>query len=220
MKSSRLFDFSGRAIAKLLLYKAVPFAALLTVLPLLHIGVFLPKTASNAYAQTENPKVVPAGEPTELISSPNISFRRPLRVTGVRISNNRELRRSNYLFQINFPEDAVEPLEKLVFEQIEGAQYPRFSPRRSYAFDANNDAELPFSRLENDADNRRITVEFDPPVNPGQQLTVALNARNPRSGSYIYRLTAFPVGATEGQYAGVERLDFHESFRRRRFNRW
>ena len=131
MRSSRSFDFFGGAIAKLLIHKIAPFVALLTVLPL-HIEVFLLEVASNAYAQTENPEVVPAGEPTRLIRSPNISFRRPLRVTNVRISNNQELRRSNYLFQINFPEDAVEPLEKLVIEQIEGAQYPRFSLRRSY----------------------------------------------------------------------------------------
>ena len=130
MRSSRSFDFSGGAIAKRLLHKAVPFATVLTVLPLHE--VFLLEVASNAYAQTESPEVVPAGEPTQLIRSPNISFRRPLRVTNVRISNNQELRRSNYLFQINFPEDAVEPLEKLVIEQIEGAQYPRFSLRRSY----------------------------------------------------------------------------------------
>ncbi|MEL6814902.1 MAG: DUF2808 domain-containing protein [Cyanobacteria bacterium J06598_3] len=152
-------------------------------------------------------------------TNPAISFRRPLRVSNVRIPNNREFRRSAYLFTFDFPAEAVEPLAKLVFEQVEGADYPRYRAGDSYAFDAGNRASLPLSRVDDDRDRKTITVEFDPPVEPGRQVTVALHARNPRDGIYVYRLTAFPMGATEGQYAGVEQLTFYEPPRRDRF-RW
>lgn len=148
-------------------------------------------------------------------TNPAISFRRPLRVTNVRIPNNWQYRRSNYLFTFDFPADAVEPLEKIVFEQIEGVDYPRYDDSDSYAFDAESRDHLPLGLVDSDRDERTITVEFDPPVEPGRQVTVALEARNPRDGIYMYRLTAFPVGATEGQYAGIERLDFYAPTRRR-----
>ena len=148
-------------------------------------------------------------------SNPNISFRNPLRVIDVLIPNNQELRRSEYHFTLNFPAEAVEPLEKIVFEQVEGAGYPRYRDSGNYAFDGTNQTPLTLAAVENNRDNRTITVQFDPPVEPGRQVTVVLSARNPRDGIYTYQLTAFPVGATEGQYAGVERLHFYEPVRRR-----
>lgn len=150
-------------------------------------------------------------------TNPNISFRKPLRVTSVRIPNSWQFRRSDYLFTLDFPAEAVEPLEKIVFEQIEGVDYPRYDEGDSYAFDAGSRNRFALSGVESDRDQRTITVKFDPPVQPGSELIVALNARNPRGGIYIYRLSAFPVGASEGQYAGIQRLDFLEPSRRRRF---
>ena len=150
--------------------------------------------------------------------NPNISFRRPLRVTNIRVPIDRQFRRSEYFFTLDFPADAVEPLQKLTFEQIEGVSYPRYRPDDSYALGTDRNP-LPIAASDND-DKRTVTVEFNPPVEPGQQITVALRARNPRDGIYLYRLTAFPVGATEGQYAGIERFNIYAPSRRdRRFRR-
>ncbi len=159
----------------------------------------------------EAPALTPA-------TNPAISFRRPLRATRVRVPNNRELRRSEYLFTFDFPAEAVEPLEKLVFDQIEGVGYPRYRSDDSYAFETDSGERLPVSAVENDLDQRKVTVVFDPPVEPGRQITVALRARNPRDGLYIYQLSAFPAGASEGQYAGVERLNFYRPSRSDRFD--
>ncbi len=104
-----------------------------------------------------------------------------------------------------------------MFEQIEGVDYPRYDDDDSYAFDADSRDRLPLNVVDGGRSERTLTVEFDPPVEPGRPVTVALKARNPRDGIYIYRLTAFPVGAIEGQYAGVERLDFYAPTRRRFF---
>ncbi|MGD1866785.1 MAG: DUF2808 domain-containing protein [Phormidesmis sp.] len=163
----------------------------------------------------ENAQMSPSVTPA---SNPNISFRRPLRLTNIRIPIDRQFRRTQYLFTVDFPADAVEPLEKLTLEQIEGVDYPRYRTDDSYAFEAGSRSRFSTSTFDDD-DARTVTVEFDPPVEPGQQVTVALRARNPRDGIYQYRLTAFPVGAIEGQYAGIERFNIYAPERRDRFFR-
>lgn len=149
-------------------------------------------------------------------SNANISFRRPLRVTRIQVPNNERYRQSEYRFTFDFPADAVEPLEKMVFEQIEGVDYPHYRPASSYAFGADSRTQFPLIATDDDS-NRTLTTEFDPPIEPGHQITVVLQARNPRDGIYVYQLTAYPVGATEGQYAGVERFNIDEPSRERFF---
>lgn len=191
-----------------------PFSLFAGVVSILLLGTVSSGTVAQVDTQTDIQPAAPISPATPSTNS-NISFRRPLRINNIRVFNDSELRRSEYHFVIDFPADAVEPLEKLTFEQIEGAGYPRYRDSGSYAFDSAERTPLPLSRLENNRDERTITVEFDPPVEPGRQVTVALKARNPRSGIYVYQFTAFPVGATEGQYAGVDRFSISEPFRRR-----
>ncbi|MEL7053814.1 MAG: DUF2808 domain-containing protein [Cyanobacteria bacterium J06588_5] len=166
------------------------------------------QTSADLAQSGPSPSISPA-------DNPKISFRRPLRVTNIRVPIDRQFRQSEYFFTLDFPADAVEPLQKLTFEQIEGVSYPRYHPGDSYALGADR-SPLPITATDND-DDRTVTVEFDPPVQPGQQITVALRARNPRDGIYLYRLTAFPVGATDGQYAGIERFNIYAPSRRDRF---
>ncbi|MGB7087582.1 MAG: DUF2808 domain-containing protein [Phormidesmis sp.] len=179
----------------------------------------LPHLPAIAQGDEAHPRVHLSQQSVEpsAATNPAISFRRPLRVTNVRIPNSWQYRASDYFFTLDFPADAVEPLEKLVFEQIEGADYPHYNPDSSYAFTAGDrNAQQPLSQVENNTDDRTITVKFDPPVEPGGQLTIALRSRrNPRDGIYVYRLTAYPVGASEGQYAGITRLNFYAPTRRR-----
>ena len=165
-------------------------------------------------AQESSPAITPA-------TNAAISFRRPLRVSNLRLQNNREYVRAHYFFTFDFPAEAVEPLEKIVFEQIEGADYPRYrSDDRSYAFTGVDPSQQTSISVDNNPAQRTVTVEFDPPIEPGNPVTVALRARNPRDGIYVYRLTAFPVDAIEGQYAGVEQLTFRRPIRRDRLGRW
>ena len=191
-------------------------------LVLLPGALFLPVIAqagSSPQIEAPQPPSKPANEPVREpgltpATNPAISFRKPLRVNKVRVPINWQYRRSEYLFTFDFPADAVEPLKKIVFEQVEGVDYPYYSTDDSYAFAVDGRRPLPIS-VTDDSDKRTITVEFDQPVEPGGEITVALRARNPRDGIYIYKLAAFPAGATEGQYAGVERLNFYAPERRR-----
>lgn len=198
-----------------------------SALALLPGALFLPAIAQtdSSPPQIEAPRTPsePANKPLREpgltpATNPAISFRRPLRVNSVRVPISWQYRRSEYLFTFDFPADAVEPLQKIVFEQIEGVDYPHYNTDDSYAFAVDGRIPLPINVID-DSDKRTITVEFDQPVEPGGEITVALTARNPRDGIYIYKLAAYPAGATEGQYAGVERLNFYAP-ERRRFRRF
>lgn len=142
-----------------------------------------------------------------------IHFARPLRLADVSIPNNWQFRASEYLFTIDIPADASQPLERVVFAQIEGADYPRYSTRNTHAFaEGDRHTSLTLSQVENDTDERTITVVFDPPIEPGLQITVALKAHhNPRGGIYLYQVTASPPGISgPGQRVGLGRLQFYE----------
>lgn len=158
----------------------------------------------------ETPEVLPA--PVAAAANP-IYFARPLRLANVSTPNNWQFRASEYLFTIDIPADASQPLEKVVFAQIEGADYPRYSIRNTHAFaEGDRHTPLTLSQVENDTDERTVTVVFDPPIEPGRQITVALKAHhNPRGGIYLYQVTASPPGISgPGQRVGLGRLQFYE----------
>ncbi len=159
----------------------------------------------------------------ELEDRPTL-FSYPLDVLDVRVPNNWQYQRSDYQFTIDIPAAAEKPVQTVTFFQVEGADYPRFSTRRTYAYEGsvgvaspaeNRTQKLNISTAD-DWDNRTVTVTFDPPVPPGRQITVALNATNPRDGIYIYEVAATPPN-TEGlgQRIGIERLNFYQGSDRR-----
>jgi Protein of unknown function (DUF2808) len=56
-------------------------------------------------------------------------------------------------------------------------------------------------------------VQFNPPVQPGRKVTIALSPqRNPAySGVYLFGVTAFPTGEkSHGQFLGFGRLHFYD----------
>lgn len=144
----------------------------------------------------------------------NQRFARPLVLERrVRIPVNWQYRASEYRFTIDIPTEAGQSLQQLVFEQIEGAESPSFSVRDTHAYESGDrSAEIPLGLVSNDIDEDTMTVAFDPPVEPGRQITVALKAhRNPREGTYLYEVHAYPPGAnSRPQRLGTRRLDFYE----------
>ena len=146
-----------------------------------------------------------------------VYFDQPLRLINVSAPNRTQHRESSYYFTINLPTDAAQPLEQVTFTQIEGHDYPRFSMRETHAFEGtrnNRGAPLPLSLVANDTSAKTLTVTFNPPVSPGQEFTIALRARNPDEGTYLYRLTAFPPGeSSRGFRIGTGRLQFYERVR-------
>ena len=100
-----------------------------------------------------------------------------------------------------------------MFTQIEGADSPSFSARKTHAYEAGDrDLKLALALVSHDSDARTMTVAFDPPIEPGREITVALKAhRNPREDTYLYEVNAFPPGVgSQGQRIGLGRLQFYK----------
>jgi hypothetical protein len=126
---------------------------------------------------------------------------------------------ATYYFTVSVPKDAGEPLQQLAFEQEEGLNRIRFLPLRTRAF-ADERRRQPIPSNAQVDDQGIASVQFDPPIAPGNTLVVGLRARrNPDTeGVYLFRVTAFPAGEkSQGQSLGFGRLHFYDSFR---FHSW
>ncbi|QLE39687.1 DUF2808 domain-containing protein [Nostoc sp. C052] len=133
---------------------------------------------------------------------------------------------ATYYFTINVPENAGESLQKVTIAQKEGSENIRYNLDDTRAFIGTRDAcgglclrketQLKLGSVTNDRNTRTVSVNFDPPVTPGQTITIALRpVSNPSfSGVYLLGVTAFPVGEkSHGQFLGFGRFQFYSNGR-------
>ncbi|MEH2418008.1 DUF2808 domain-containing protein [Nostoc sp.] len=124
---------------------------------------------------------------------------------------------ATYYFTINVPENAGEPLQKVTIAQKEGAENIRYDLNDTRAFVGTSDRKetrLKLGPVTNERKTRTVSVNFDPPVTPGQTITIALRpVSNPSfSGVYLFGVTAFPVGEkSHGQFLGFGRFQFYSN---------
>ncbi|MEH1904492.1 MAG: DUF2808 domain-containing protein [Nostoc sp.] len=122
-----------------------------------------------------------------------------------------------YYFTINVPENAGESLQKVTIAQKEGAEDIDYNLNDTRAFVGTSDRKetrLKLGPVTNERKTRTISVNFDPPVTPGQTITIALRpVNNPSfSGVYLLGVTAFPVGEkSHGQFLGFGRFQFYSN---------
>lgn len=121
-----------------------------------------------------------------------------------------------YYFTVQVPEDASEPLGRLVIQQHEGSSdgFGRLELDRTVAFGAGDRAEqFALEAIRLDPESRSITVEFARPVAPGETVELGLvPLRTPQAGIYLFGVTAFPAGeAPVGQFLGYGRLHFYDN---------
>ena len=145
-----------------------------------------------------------------------VFFTNPPRLLGARtLQNSVAVRNADYRFTLEIPENAGEPLKKVIFTQISGVKRISFNPRKTRAFVApNRKKNVPI-----DVDQyvlnkqRQVHVSFDPPVQPGETITINLKSfRNPiYSGIYQFGVTAIPAGENaQEQFLGYGRLHFYK----------
>jgi hypothetical protein len=122
---------------------------------------------------------------------------------------------AQYQFTIAVPENAGKPLQAVKITQQENLERIRFDLSRSNAFAgerfAGGSAVSIASIGGSDSSNvNEVTIVFDPPVQPGSSVTVALRGKRPTwGGIYLFRVTAFPVGENSlGSYLGSGRMAF------------
>lgn len=147
----------------------------------------------------------------------SIAFETPPRVRAASANRNLVMSDATYYFTFDLPAAAGEPLKAIVIEPRDflNQQYPyRLEGTRAFVGDRFQRGEaLPLAQVTQNPDNQSITVEFEPPVEPGQMFTVALEpVRAPRrAGTYTFQCTALPAGdLPRPAFAGVTSLTFYE----------
>lgn len=123
---------------------------------------------------------------------------------------------STYEFTLVVPADAGQSLKAVTIAQAPGLETVRFDGGRSRAFAAGRFAAGPELRLASVGGEQPkdgiVTVVFEQPVQPGNTVTVAVEAEeNPNFlGVYEFGITAYPASSeTSGQFLGFGRLNFY-----------
>ncbi len=122
---------------------------------------------------------------------------------------------ATYYFTVSLPENAGEPLQKLTINQHEGVDHIHFDLKNSFAFEgtrSHKEQKIELKNVVSDRKTRTVSLTFDPPVSPGQTITIGLKPwQNPTtSGVYLFGVTAFPRGEkSHGQFLGFGRLHFY-----------
>ncbi len=120
---------------------------------------------------------------------------------------------AKYYFTLSLPADAGEPLQRVTIAQRQAADNIRFSLDKTQAFaDQDRESEVSLGEVVDDKETQAVSVVFNPPVQPGQSVTIRLRPRrNPDvPGVYLFGVTAFPPGEkTHGQFLGFGRLHFY-----------
>ncbi|MBE9202363.1 DUF2808 domain-containing protein [Synechocystis salina LEGE 06099] len=130
---------------------------------------------------------------------------------GVNIPNSR------YFFSISLPAGEIEPLGKVVLHQQPNPSPISLDLSQTEVFlgmPSQRGNDLASSAVSTSGDSQTIVVQFDPPIAPGNTVTIALLAeQNPQvEGVYQFRVQAFPPGpAPVGLDLGVGRLQFYEN---------
>lgn len=158
-----------------------------------------------------------APAPAIRLSDGRSYFAHPPSLIGASSTFNTVYARSvTYYFTLGLPANAGEPLAKVTIAQKDFPDEIRFNLADSMVFAGNSSGDrvkLGVKEIAWDDQQKAIAVTFDPPVPPGQVITIGLSPyRNPRYGGvYLFGVTAFPVGENpQGQFLGYGRLHFYE----------
>ncbi|WP_050857510.1 DUF2808 domain-containing protein [Acaryochloris sp. CCMEE 5410] len=122
---------------------------------------------------------------------------------------------STYFFTLKIPDNAGEPLKAVKIVQRKNRETIRYKGNATRAFRGNRWArgpQLSLAAIGGPTKPGEMMVVFDPPVQPGKTVTVALKAKqNPTFGGvYQFGVTAYPAGERSiGQFLGYGRLNFY-----------
>ncbi len=133
-----------------------------------------------------------------------------LRLIGVHANESTVgTRNTRYTFTINVPKSS-QPLEKISIVQRGGLESIKFEGRKAKAYGSSKDQQkVKISQINIHSKTQGLTATFDPPVQPGQILTVVLCVKeNPLSdGNYFFNVVVYPQGKYEiAVFLGAGRL--------------
>jgi hypothetical protein len=177
-----------------------PFALTVTILGFLVPGILLPSTAQAGQL----------GGQSYFDHSPRL-IRSAASIKAVRTS-------SSYEFTIAVPQDAGAALQTVKVVQERNLDRVQFQIANSSAFLGDSLAggrAAPLAAVggEMPKDTNEATLTFNPPIQPGQTVTVVLDAQaNPWNGGiYLFGITAYPEGnQTSGLFLGFGRIQIQD----------
>lgn len=157
------------------------------------------------------------------LSGGRTAFLQPPQFLDAFATNTLVMRRNaTYFFTLDLPAEADAPLQKVIIAPQNLTRYLRpYHLEKTVAFTGtpgNIGRSLELGNVSMNEDTNAVTVEFDPPVAPGELITIGLRPqRNPRlDGIYVFRVTAIPDGEhPQAHIAGHGRLNFIERDRDR-----
>ena len=123
---------------------------------------------------------------------------------------------ATYYFTVKVPSDAGEPLQTITINQHSGLDKINFDLEDSFAISGTRKSKkekLPL-QISEKPKSKTVSVTFDPAIEPGKTITIALKpVRNPSvEGVYLFGVTAFPKGEqSHGQFLGYGRLHFYRN---------
>ena len=119
---------------------------------------------------------------------------------------------ATYLFTLQLPADASEPLGRVMLQQTEGVDGVEFNLKGTYAYlngDRTQRTAVETVQLKPDT----LELTFNPPIPPNSTVTIGLRPyTNPRTGGvYLFGVTTAPAGEkVRSQFIGSGRLQFYE----------
>ncbi|PSF31305.1 hypothetical protein C7H19_22980 [Aphanothece hegewaldii CCALA 016] len=122
---------------------------------------------------------------------------------------------AKYYVTIDLPSNIGEPLQQVTIQQRQGFDNIRYRINETVAFTGTprrKGEAIAIKSATFDQEQNLVTVIFDPPVPPGQTVTIGIvPTHNPdNDGVYLFGITAFPAGEKPlGLYLGVGRLQFY-----------
>lgn len=157
---------------------------------------------------------------TQAVQLPDgtVSFEKsPRLIDATTTYNQTDVWGATYYFTLELPADAGEPLQQVTINQRQGVDRIQFDLEDSLAFEGtrrHKGERLTLTEVTENAETGAISVMLDPPLAPGQTVTIGLRpVRNPWTGGvYLFGVTAFPAGEKPyGLYLGVGRLHFYDN---------
>ncbi|MDJ0552896.1 MAG: DUF2808 domain-containing protein [Microcoleaceae cyanobacterium MO_207.B10] len=123
---------------------------------------------------------------------------------------------ATYYFTLSLSPDAGVPLERVSITKTEGGGKIRYNPDQTIAFEGTHrdkGQKLTVGEVAIAEDADTVSVTFNPPLAPGQTVTIGLRpVRTPKYGGiYLFGVTAFPAGEkSHGHFLGYGRLHFYD----------
>lgn len=147
--------------------------------------------------------------------SAGTSFGAPFQLSGAKTTQGSvRFRGATYYFTFDIPKTSTQPLHKVTIKQQTGAFIEIDRQRINAYLGKDRDQKIGLSDVKIDNDAQEVSVTFEPPIQPGQTVTVGLGPfENPSIGGiYQFIVKAYPFGPQpQEQFVGFGPLRFFET---------